>query len=411
MHFEAGVRAGRAGRFADARAAFQRAAESGDPRGWFALGQLASEGKGEPEDPAKAASLYRRAADAGCAGAAHSLAALHALGRGVERDAAKALEWYRHGADLGDNESSFKAALMLARGEVEPPSTDAYAEAERRWRALAAEGHLASILWLGHFFNYLGPESAPITASSFYLDVMGRADADPLARAEAERFVEPLSSILMMASYSGDPEAAHQAGRWYDHAQQRDLALRYFEQAAAAGHAAAQRAVAERVSDEERVVALYTSAAEAGDAVAQTRLGVRFATGDGVPKDLDRALVWFQQAADQGHVEAMALLAEQLERMARHEEARRWYARAAERKHPGAMMAAANAYRDGRGGPRDGVQALRWYLGLLNIGNGDGIHEAQRIASGMVDDEIREAARLAGDPSLAEPFLAARTGR
>ena len=44
--------------------------------------------------------------------------------------------------------------------------------------------------------------------------------------------------------------------------------------------------------------------AEAGNAVAQLNLGVRYAKGDGVPKDLAKAAVWFQKAAIQGHAKA-----------------------------------------------------------------------------------------------------------
>jgi uncharacterized protein len=40
---------------------------------------------------------------------------------------------------------------------------------------------------------------------------------------------------------------------------------------------------------------------------------------------------------------------------------------------------------------------MRWYFTMLDHGNGDGIHEAIELAkSGVPDDQIREAARLAG---------------
>src|SRR5438270_4719931 len=40
--------------------------------------------------------------------------------------------------------------------------------------------------------------------------------------------------------------------------------------------------------------------AEAGDTIAQVRLGVAYASGDGVTADEDEAVKWFRKAADKG---------------------------------------------------------------------------------------------------------------
>ena len=45
-----------------------------------------------------------------------------------------------------------------------------------------------------------------------------------------------------------------------------------------------------------RAVKLYRSAAERGHALAQTSLGMMYATGKGVPKDLREAYKWFNLA-------------------------------------------------------------------------------------------------------------------
>jgi len=41
--------------------------------------------------------------------------------------------------------------------------------------------------------------------------------------------------------------------------------------------------------------------AQAGNAEAQSRLGVLYAQGVGVPRDQEQALYWYRKAADQGH--------------------------------------------------------------------------------------------------------------
>ncbi|MNY77232.1 Sel1 repeat protein [compost metagenome] len=42
-------------------------------------------------------------------------------------------------------------------------------------------------------------------------------------------------------------------------------------------------------------------AAEQGNANAQFNLGLRYASGVGVAKDLHKAAYWYRQAASQGH--------------------------------------------------------------------------------------------------------------
>lgn len=48
--------------------------------------------------------------------------------------------------------------------------------------------------------------------------------------------------------------------------------------------------------------------AEQGDAVAQHKLGLIYADGDGVAQDGILAVKWFRKAAEQGHVEAQSNL-------------------------------------------------------------------------------------------------------
>ena len=52
------------------------------------------------------------------------------------------------------------------------------------------------------------------------------------------------------------------------------------------------------------------SAAESGYAFEQFDLGLRYANGFGVEKDLAKAIGWLQKAADQGHARAKKALEE-----------------------------------------------------------------------------------------------------
>ena len=57
-----------------------------------------------------------------------------------------------------------------------------------------------------------------------------------------------------------------------------------------------------------RRVELYQSQAAKGDASAMDRLGTFYEEGNGVPKDLQQAITWYQKAATRGNEESKARL-------------------------------------------------------------------------------------------------------
>lgn len=109
----------------------------------------------------------------------------------------------------------------------------------------------------------------------------------------------------------------------------------------------------------------WLAPAEHGHAGAQFGLGVAYATGNGVPQDLDRAIHWWNAAALQGHVTAQLNLGLLYWRGVGVEKdltkAREWWQRAANggdavaQFHLGAMAAT------GDGMPIDYQEAIRWW--------------------------------------------------
>jgi hypothetical protein len=55
-------------------------------------------------------------------------------------------------------------------------------------------------------------------------------------------------------------------------------------------------------------VALFKKAAEQGHVDAQNNLGALYFTGEGVDRDEQKAIEWFEKAAAQGNEEAIANL-------------------------------------------------------------------------------------------------------
>jgi TPR repeat protein len=104
--------------FAEAARALRAAADQGDVSAINSLGVLYDEGKGAPEDPAKAASLFEKAAMAGLAKAQYNLAHLHLFNRGVRADLVEAYAWLTLAAEGGA--PAGKALLNQTRSGLTP---------------------------------------------------------------------------------------------------------------------------------------------------------------------------------------------------------------------------------------------------------------------------------------------------
>ena len=107
------------------------------------------------------------------------------------------------------------------------------------------------------------------------------------------------------------------------------------------------------------------SAAQAGDAAAQVRLGYGFRDGNAGRDKSDRqAVEWFTRAADQGNAEGLDNLGWLLEhgRGARRNpaRARELYRQSAEKGNPQAMRNLSRVLRDGIGGDADRRTAFAW---------------------------------------------------
>lgn len=150
---------------------------------------------------------------------------------------------------------------------------------------------------------------------------------------------------------------------------------------------------------------LFMEAAEAGDGYSAYNLAVNYYNGVGVHRNAREFLRWLQRAANDGIPEACALLGDTLSAQHKDQEALECYVRAASSGHAPAMFVAGGMYRDGVGTEPDRVQAVRWFLTMLDRVNGDGVHEALQLAPSMSADEIREAGRLAGRPEDAELLI------
>ena len=136
----------------------------------------------------------------------------------------------------------------------------------------------------------------------------------------------------------------------------------------------------------EQDIATLRNAAEHGDAMAQYRVGLSYAMGNGVPQDDRQAIPWYKKAADQDNASSQVSLglmyAEGRGVPQDDEQAAIWYKKSAEQGDMKAQYNLAFMYRNGRGVPQDDVNAYIWYSlaaaqGQVNAANGRDLAASQ----------------------------------
>lgn len=116
--FEEGIAAFAYGDYARALKDLQPLADQGNPYAQTALGEMYRDGKGVPQDNAKAQFWYRLAAAQDFPMAQSSLASLYLRGNGVSQDYTEALRWLRLAAAQGEANAQSKLGVMYAEGRA-----------------------------------------------------------------------------------------------------------------------------------------------------------------------------------------------------------------------------------------------------------------------------------------------------
>lgn len=122
-----------------------------------------------------------------------------------------------------------------------------------------------------------------------------------------------------------------------------------------------------------RAVNWWTRAAEQGNATAQNRLGSSYNKGEGVPRDVNKAIEWWTKAAEQGRGASQFLLGlryyngEGVERDLT--KAVELWTKAAVQDRAGSQYHLAECYRKGEGVPVNLSEAKMWYERAAGLGH------------------------------------------
>lgn len=140
--------------------------------------------------------------------------------------------------------------------------------------------------------------------------------------------------------------------------------------------------------------------AKQGDAGAQSNLGFRYATGQGVAQDYQQAMAWYLKAADQGHAEAQYYLgigyAHGYGVQQDFKQAVVWYRKAAEQGDAYAQMALGVMYLRGDGIPQDTSHSYLWFSVAVVNGNSKATELRELVAQKLSRVQLETMQKLAG---------------
>lgn len=255
---------------------------------------------------------------------------------------------------------------------------------------------------------------------------MGRVDRDKLLEqareavqgvrshnGEAVKLIKRLYPEMLRFADSGDPEFQELIGGVaLEYMKNYEAARWYFGQAAKAGNVAALRGLGYMLlrglggnKDAEKAVQLFQAAAAEGDNAAKYNLGAMYLRGDVVPRSKEKALQYLEDASAAGEGTASWQIGDIKLAERDYLAARRYMELSVDQGAYVALKELAAMCRDGVGGDVNLVRALGCYLKLLNIGDGDGMHEAHQLADRMTDEEIKKAASWANRVAEGESLI------
>ena len=333
---------------------YQKVIDAEDMDGYWMQGNVYR----EAEEYETAVKCYEIAAEKGenCRYAAiYELARAYRYGVGAEENFPLALDYYQRAASNGVVEAMFDLGAMYAGGEGVAQDFDI----ANYWYEMAAfEGESAKA------FGELG--------IAYYF---GRGDKDVDYDKAREYFERALKE--------GEEEYLYPLGRIYYDEEQYDKAMEYYLQAAANDNEY-QSLAEDDIGDMYRngngvkrnlkkAIEWYKKGAEHDNANSMCSLGHMYESGEGVEKDSVQAAHWTLLAAKQGDVTAMENMGYHYENGIGVEQdyiaAMAWHKCAADAGDSDAMYSIGDLYYFGNGVEKDYSLAKDWYEKAIMAGN------------------------------------------
>lgn len=280
------------------------------------LGFMYAQGKGVPQDAAKAAASFRKAADAGFAIGKVNLGLCCLNGWGVEKDEVAAFMLFKEAADLGNGAGAACVGQMLRDGIAVGADP---VQAVKYLREAAEEGDAIAWYELGVGYDLgLGVEVDKEEAIKWYTLAAADGNADAQARLSAilaapgrsESEFKKAMTLLEFATDQGSDIGDYHRGLLQLYGARSIpanpnsallIAMSLRERSSFYGYRLLGRIYdhggGDLTRDPRQAAEWFLKAALAGDAESQAEMGLRYERADGVPRDLVEAYAWSLVAA------------------------------------------------------------------------------------------------------------------
>lgn len=283
-------------------------------------------------------------ARAGNADAQYQLARAYRFGKGVKKDQAQAFKWYHAAAKKGHDKAQFNLSVMYLNGQGVKANP---AEAVRWMERAAEQGNPNAQYRMGDYAEKgVGMRKDPDFAVQWYEQAANKGHAK--AKAALDRLYNNTGSVRYEEHRPQD-----------DHRHEDDYRPRTLDQARNSLPQNEQRQESQPIQGD------IVQAAEQGNTRAQYELARRYATGEGMPKDMGKASFWIRKAANGDYAPAQYQLAKMFlsgKGMPRDPATgARWMERAATFGLADAQFAMGQLFEMGVGVRRNQRAALHWY--------------------------------------------------
>ena len=372
----------------------RKAAEQSQARAQYRLGHMYAEGKGVPQDDQEAVKWYRKAAEQGEADAQH------VIGLGFL--------WCRKAAEQGHAEAQYRLGYMHDRGVGVPHD---YQAAVKWYRKAAEQGHaLAQYSLAALYERGLGATQDYVQAYVWLHLAVAQDDKNDSEPPAEERGLGVTQDYIR--AYHGLHDLHLAAVK---NSKRKDsLKRKMSPHQLAEGQKLTFDLIRNKLHDRgfQSWVQELHKQAESRDCVAQLELGVLSAQGRGVPRDLEKAVLWFRKVADEGDAdEALeALFARDIQAQAQcflavmcylglgvplgeaqyrqgvrevgkndHLQAFKWFRKAADKGHAEAQHSLGLLHTTGKRIVRDWSSAVIWFRKAAEQGHAGAQYELGRM--------------------------------
>lgn len=268
-------------------------ANAGDAQAQFKMGEIYYLGLKVNEDYGKAYRWFIKAARQGHAAAQYYVGLCYQNGEGIGQDDDMAVYWFRKSANqnFGEAQNELGCCYMLGEGVYED-----YAEAENLFLKAVANGDHNAYFSLGILYESIKNDANKAIYyykkhQDAYYKIFKKANSTTTERLSNLGMeynpASPSPSSGYNNSMANRQKSADSQAEFTDPVDQYNLGVDYYQK-----------------KDYDKAVYWFEKAAEQGIVEALYNLGVCYANGEGVSQDYTTAAYWYEKAAEQGYAKA-----------------------------------------------------------------------------------------------------------